>query len=806
MAINENVYGSRENWIVPSSRTEFGYTYSGEVYYYNDIASDDALKIKVANFDTSNRPVTSFCSQMEGQYPNESYAIRNNWAPSQTESIDRSIVQFGIGPQSGLADVEWWGIEWVTGQTEPTSDVDPVIINHDKYDIVNIGFGLNSAYIPPENYTASSASNSTTGDMAVSNVQYINNQLWGDQRCYFSTDTNSYYGNHVASAYAFLNFITQIPIKNLKLYPIITAYKTNGEYRQFNGISEYLTDKNDYPLMGCVEVICQYRSGLNNTIDYGTSVVITPIFTDNTTVCKGYQNGTDPNKVIRDNNLWYCRNWRRHFVVAGRYGYDTTMSNKIYWVNTYDSRPYNYAIFDCVYQTPDFKFTLDANKNFTCDVSAMSDDDITEGIRKQLASFGLFFVDSIADINEPLDSEKTFLGILEDGVAYGKYSNGTKNREQDQWNWDSMEQNSYDPSNPPAQDRSSDPVTFNAVDLANGGLKRYVLDDTAMSAFGIDLYRVIDTSNPDELIQNQTLTNFLTNNPLDAVVSVKRFPLPDMSQGNLTNIMLGKVQMQTAAKPFASTATILSCGAINIPAKFGNFLDYETQYELILPFCGTLSLDPKIVTGKNVEVKYSIDYTTGTCTAWILTVTSDGVETVIDSANGNCTIDIPLSGVQTATLTGEIYNANENLKTAKFNAVVNAVSGVGEFAKDVKNRDVAGGAKTVANAVNSIHDIKKAEWNINNTQIPFKMIGASSGCNAFQIELIPRLNVYYPIVDSTYNVADYRHNVGAAVCDTTTIGDYSGYAEITNVDLSGFAATAEEKNMITNALMGGVYL
>ena len=802
MAINESVYGSRDNWIVPSDRTELGHTYSGDVYYYNDIASDDTLKIKVANFDTSNRPVTSFCSQIDGQYPNESYAIRNNWTPTQTDPIDRSIVQFGIGSQSGLADIEWWGIDWVTGQSEPTSDVDPVIINHDKYDIVNIGFGLASDYVPPMNYTAGSASNLSTGDMLITNEQYINRQVWGDERSNFSTDSSSSYSYHVGSAYAFLNFITQIPIKNLKLYPIITAYKTNGEYRQFNGISEYLTNKNDYPLIGCIEVICQYRSGLNNATDYGTSVAITPIFTDKTTVCKGYQNG----EVIRDKNLWYCRNWRRHFVVAGRYGYDTTMSNKIYWVNTYDSRPYNYAIFDAVYQTPDFRFTLDTNKNFTCDVSAMTDNDITEGIRKQLASFGLFFVDSIADINEPLDSDKTFLGVLTDGVAYGDYTNGADNRNQPQWGWDSMEQNSYDPSNPPAQDRNSDPVTFNPVSLADGGLKRYVLDDNAMSAFGIDLYRVIDTSNPDELIQNQTLTNFLTNNPLDAVVSVKRFPLPDMSQGNLTNIMLGKVQMQTAAKPFASTATILTCGSVNIPSKFGNFLDYETQYELILPFCGTISLDPKIVTGKNVEVKYSIDYTTGTCTAWILTVTSDGVETVIDSANGNCTIDIPLSGVQTATLTGEIYNANENLKTAKFNAVVNAVSGIGDFAKDVKSRDVAGGAKTVANAVNSIHDIKKAEWNINNTQIPFKMIGASSGCNAFQIELIPRLNVYYPIVDSTYNAADYRHNVGAAICDTTTIGDYSGYAEITNVDLSGFAATAEEKNMIANALMGGVYL
>mgnify|MGYP006992065163 CR=1 FL=1 len=806
MAINESVYGARENWIVPSSRTELGHSYSGDVYYYNQIASDDNLKIKVANFDTLSRPVTSFCSQMDGQYPNESYLIRNNWTPTQTDPIDRSIVQFGIGSQSGLADIEWWGVEWATGQSEPTGSENPSLLNHDKYDIVNIGLGLENAYIPPMNYTTSQASNLTTGDMLITGMQYTNRQLWGDQRCAFSTDSSSFYSYHVASGYAFLNFITQIPIKNLKIYPRITAYKSDTQWKQFNSIQDYLAEKNDYPLLGCIEAMFQYRSGLSNTTDYNATVSITPIFTDKTTVCKGYHNGSGDNEIIRDENLWYCRNWRQHFVVAGRYGYDSTMSNKIYWVNTYDSRPYTYAIFDAVYQTPDFKFTIDSNKNFTCDVSAMTDNDITKGIRKQLASFGLFFVDSIADINEPLDSDKTFLGVLTDGVAYGDYTNGADNRNQPQWGWDTMEQNTYDPSNPPAQDRSSDPVTFNPVSLADGGLKRYVLDDNAMSAFGVDLYRVIDTSNPDELIQNQTLTNFLTNNPLDAVVSVKRFPLLDMSQGALTNIMLGKVQMQTAAKPFASTATILSCGSINIPAKFGNFLDFETQYELILPFCGTISLDPKIVTGKNVEVKYSIDYTTGTCTAWILTVTSDGIETVIDSANGNCTIDIPLSGVQTATLMGEIYNANENLKTAKFNAVVNGVSGIGEFAKDVKNRDVAGGTRTVANAVNSIHDIKKSEWNINNTQIPFKMIGASSGCNAFQIELTPRLNVYYPIVDSTYNAADYRHNVGSAVCDTTTIGDYSGYAEITNVDLSGFVATAEEKNMIANALMGGVYL
>lgn len=802
MAVNENVYGNRDNWIVPTQRTEQGATLTAEVYYYDDVAENDNLKIKVANYNTLATPITTMRSQINGSpQATGDFTINNNWDVVTSDGIDKTICQFGIGSQSGLANQEYWYTYY--NDTNVTT-----LLIADNKDIINVAFGLRCKYRPHVYTNRVYLSPIVPYDNGYAYEQGVIQQIWGKHGT-FSVDGSSIYGYLPFSGYADAGLITQIPIKNLKISPVIIAYNSNFEPKTFESISGYLAEKQTYNKLCCIKIKFRYaQSTINN---FNGEVLIHPFFVDDFIGLNGLWGGNNEPYEWSDSKMhWFYRNSDLDgFIVAGRppYYYDNNY-NRIPWCDIYFSTTWSHdsAIGGIVYQTPDFKFVLDDNNCFTCDVSSMSDEDITKAIRKQLASFGLFFVDDIADINEPLDSDKTFLGILEDGVAYGKYSNGSKNREQDQWNWDTMEENSYDPSNPPAQDRSSDPVTFNAVDLANGGLKRYVLDDTAMSAFGIDLYRVIDTSNPDELIQNQTLTNFLTNNPLDAVVSVKRFPLPDMSQGGLTNIMLGKVKMQTAAKPFSSTATILTCGSVNIPAKFGNFLDYETQYELILPFCGTISLDPKIVTGKNVEVKYSIDYTTGTCTAWILTVTSDGIETVIDSANGNCTIDIPLSGVQTATLTGEIYNANENLKTAKFNAVVNAVSGIGGFATAIKNRDVAGGVKTVANAVNSIHDIVKYEWNINNTQIPFKMIGASSGCNAFQIELTPRLNVYYPIVDSTYNAADYRHNVGAAVCDTTTIGDYSGYAEITNVDLSGFYATAEEKNMIANALTGGVYL
>ena len=436
-------------------------------------------------------------------------------------------------------------------------------------------------------------------------------------------------------------------------------------------------------------------------------------------------------------------------------------------------------------------------------------------IYTQLAFLGLFFLGdgnyntvNLSGAHISLTDNNVYLGtIRNDGCTYGEYTHGAENANQKQYSWTTSNDAEYNPYKPPNILPPSNPTTFNPVTLANGGLKRYVLDDSNMASFGEELWNIIDTTDPDALIQNQTLTNFLTNNPLDCIVSIKRFPLADMSQGTAVNPMLGKVKiLNVLAYPFDASSTILSCGSLTIPRFFNDFRDYMVQYELILPFCGTLSLDAESVTGKTIDVKYAIDYTTGTCTAWVLTTTSDGKEIVIDSANGNCCIDIPMSGVQTATLTGQIYNANENLKTAKFNTIVSGVTGVGNFIQNVREHNTTSLINQGANLINDIHKIQKAEWNIDHTEIPLKMIGASSGCNSFQIELTPRLTAYVPKTVDGFNYTDYLHTVGASVCDSCTIGNYSGYVEISNVDLSGFNATATEKNIISNLLSGGVYL
>ena len=829
MAINESVYGARENWIVPGNRTELGHQYSGEVYYYNQIAADDTLKIKVANFDTLNRPVTSFCSQIDGQYPNESYAIRNNWTPSQTESIDKSIVMFGIGGQSGLADVEWWGVEWVTGQSEPTSSVDPTILNHDKYDIVNIGLGLNSEYIPPMNYTAGNASNLTTDDMLITGIQWTNRQMWGDQRCYFSTDSDSFYNYHIASGYAFLNFITQIPIKNLKIYPRITAYKSDTQWKQFNSIQDYLAEKNDYPLLGCIEAIFQYRSGINNSTEYNSPVSITPIFTDKITVCKGYQNGTGDDKVIRDENLWYCRNWRRHFVIAGRYGYDRSgsygMMNDIYWVPTYDTRSYTYAIFDAVYQTPDFKFVLNENKCFTCDVANMSDDDITEGIRKQLASFGLFFVDDIADISLALDDDKTFLGILENGVGYGKYSHGADNRNQQQWNWDTMEENDYDPENPPSpvmpdnwSDTTNPPYSINKTPLPN---KWYTCPPAAIPNI-MNAVNSIDLENLDK-------SNTFGLNPIDGIIAIRKmFFNQSIAESFLTGDIVGAITIGVIqVQPEGGVANAIIRHTSNAPYTYIPVTGYPVgekaelrDFRSYLPytscmfydaFCGSIEIDPAKILNKYITITQTVDFLNGDkITSLYASEIPSNIGERIAMLSGKCCEDVPLNGNRTADYLRNKYILSQEYRQSQWNAISRSAMGAGGASISGISGNVIGAATqaigTLANTMMAGIASETVETQMTHLVPSVSKINAGTSNVEAGVVSGPTLFLYLPKMNENYDQLLYGNLTGFAGYKVVKPKDLNAGTHIFSHPKVSISGTKNEAYMLVDQLQKGIII
>lgn len=563
-------------------------------------------------------------------------------------------------------------------------------------------------------------------------------------------------------------------------------------------LGEYINNyKNDYPYVTGVSMFAMYNSSDTtiplwsvaiDNIDYSLYAAVNSKFSD------------EYSAFTSDDFTSTYSLWGNEITLMGLVaGVAMTIENSLYF------RGFPVGADNNVLH---YIFNNDHTKVKYC---RLYNDDVLADIYKQCAYLGVFFVGD-GNFNPigthlQLTDNNVFLGTIDNGLTYGAYTRGAANADQPQFTWDDTGESKYNPLNPPEPDYTSVPSTFNSVSLSDG-LKKYVFDSTNLQAFGNEMFDIIDTSDPDALIQNQTLTNFLTNNPLDCIVSVKRFPLPDMSQGTSQNPVLGKVTVPNClCKPFTSDTTVLTCGTFKIRRIYGNFLDYLSEYVLTLPFCGTVSLDAATVTGKTIEIKYSIDYNTGSCTAWILAPCDDNGEmVVIDSANGNCAVDIPVSGVQTATLTGEIYNANENLKTSKFNGIINGVSNGVKMITSAAAKDFSGALTAGASIVNSVHNAAVQQWNIDNTQVPFKMIGASTSANSMQLELIPRLTVYRPVIEPYFDLDSYLHCVGAAVCHTTTIENYTGYAEITNVDLSGFNATEKEKQMIAAALAAGVYL
>lgn len=807
MAVNENVYGTSNKWIAPTARTELGNSVSASVFYYNDILADETKQIKIANFNTKNAPVTNFASQMVGAYSGYTYDIRNNYAPTQTETIDTSIVQFGIGSQSGLSNIDYMGYYFDANATTASSTV-PVKITSDNYDITNIAFALNCDYIPRFNFSRGDVSTLPSGDAKIQGWQYASYQLWGDSECSFSISDDSTFGYHPHSGYANSRFITQIPIKNLKIYPKITAYDNSGNAHEYTSITTYLNNKNTYPFLGCIQAVFIYQTGsIANSYDF--TVNIMPLYLNKTNVFNGYRAGN----ITRTDNIWYLRHNRNIFTIAG-FDRGDKSTNILYQYTKLYTQSYETIQISPVLQTPDFYFEYQPDHGgiTACDVSSMSNNDIEHGILKQLASFGLFFVADYADRNEPLDSDKTYLGVLENGIAYGAYTNGANNRNQLQWTWDYMNENEYDPEHPLPHDPNTydGEMSTGALPVFTTATTRYNISTTNFITLTNKLWDAMALADPDN-VNNYSLDTFLTSNPIDSIVSLKWFPVSEsMAFGPTVNVNLGKYDTGINANA-ALTTIIKNCGDVTIYPVSGNgvanWIDKLTKITLYLPFCGSLELDPETYMGRSVNVEYSIDLITGSCAAYVSYIADNGKRVITDIANGSCAIDCPVTGLQHVTLDSQLYNATEQLKAMRVN---NAISGLNSLLglSDVRDKGISGIAD-IANAggniYNALHNESVAEYNLHHTQTPMKMIGTTSPMTGCMCELLPVIIFERPVIP-TIDETSYSHSCGYACCIPDTIGNFTGYAEFASADLSGFSATNTEKQMILSLLKGGVIL
>lgn len=447
-----------------------------------------------------------------------------------------------------------------------------------------------------------------------------------------------------------------------------------------------------------------------------------------------------------------------------------------------------------------------------------------ETIMKMVACFGVPFTDTnkLSFKLDYTDTELCLPVIDENGITHGEYTRGTANTTNDIYNADSVRDKNYEPGKQVDPNTYSSQTYFNPVLNLASMTRRYVLDAAAVEQLGRDLWEIsddlahVDPADTFKNYEDLLIDNFLTNNPIDCIISLDKYPILNIPTGTQAEpIKYGKVTGAALGKPFNTTSYFFNFEGVTIFPKFGrSFLDYEpyTHYELYVPFCDTIQIDPGDIIDRILSVIMCIDFSTGTVTAYVM---ADNL--CINTLNGSCSINIPVTGTDGVTLNSQINNGIINTKKAQGNLFLGGflnmftISGIGKLALDPtsKANQIMQGSLDKAQAV---YDLK-------HTEVPMHTIGSASPVGSWSLELTCRLMIYYPegeAIDSSGGVSstspkladltEYGHTTGFACVMNGKVSEFHGLT-VGNIDTSSIVgATEEERSMIKTLFSQGVWL
>lgn len=463
-----------------------------------------------------------------------------------------------------------------------------------------------------------------------------------------------------------------------------------------------------------------------------------------------------------------------------------------------------------------------------------SDDDNIEWLRRGMAAYGLFFCDEIGtlwqsgkDLTRWID-DKMCLGTIDDnGYTNGDYTHGLDNSNQRQFDWKETDKTNYNPTKPPGENTYSNITTFNDISNIATLTRRYALSKSAVEALGAALWQI-----SSDIINNipnnewnkysvDVLDTFLTSNPIDCIVSLEKYPLTIPEKSGPVNVKLGKVETSVSADITAATTHTYYFAPVKInPVYWNSFLDYEpyTHFELYIPFCGTVTLSPRDILNRNLSVNLIVDFTTGTCVAYVL---SDGL--VIETVNGKISIAIPVTGIDSTTIASQITNGILNTRNARYTHQFTTLSKIASPSGLIGNvYNLWGSAQSV---LTSETNAKAAEYDLTHQDAPPHIIGSASPVGSWAIDFKCRLLIYYPtgdVIDNSKQYPNARFNdtvlqhylntVGVATVEPGVIGSYRGLLIGTKINLDGMTtangrpATAEELQMIAEAIETGIII
>ena len=443
-------------------------------------------------------------------------------------------------------------------------------------------------------------------------------------------------------------------------------------------------------------------------------------------------------------------------------------------------------------------------------------DGIEEEILKTVACFGLYFTPSATVATSgKLTNNDMYIGLLdENGIGHGQYLKGAETVNAPQNEFTDMNQSGYDYTKDVDKSKYSNGTNFNLWDFSFNCINKfYVLTQAQVEQLSTELYTIMSSVSSDMPIERYNQTVFLTQNPIDCIVSIKRFPVDVPYIGTAATLKLGSQTTSISAHYLSKPCNVYYFNFSNssdtglYQENGGSFLDFEpyTKIQINVPFCGSFDVPCNYFNEYGgVTIALLIDFVSGACNAFLMVNGN-----VVDSIQGSCGVDVPLSGLQTATIDSQIFNASMSKQKQDNNFALSMLGGAAAIALGVATGGAAavigGAGAMVGGILNKDINDKSIDYNLQHMQAPIKQVSSASAVIGRANDMRCKMIISRPEYIDGYNTEVYADTIGFACLLNGHVSDFTGLT-VGDINVGGIAATAEEKEMIKRKFSTGVYL
>ena len=279
----------------------------------------------------------------------------------------------------------------------------------------------------------------------------------------------------------------------------------------------------------------------------------------------------------------------------------------------------------------------------------------------------------------------------------------------------------------------------------------------------------LQASPMENLITFGFVPNGADNNPISSVTD---------------NIHIGGIDSGITSKSASTQYIEIDCGHIDVGEVHGSYLDYDTEFQIYLPYIGYKPLSVDDVLPNGINIKYHMDILTGIVQAYITGYVKDRTDntykpSLLYSYVGNCFTELPISGANYA-----------RMKQGQMNAIVNTVS---NFGSSIMKGDIFGATTSLIEGKQQ-YDIQRPD---------FEHGGSLAGNVLFTFRKPYIIRTCYNYVP----VEHYKAYKGVPCVTYHTLKNLVGFTQIDSVVTDTLThCTSEEKAKIIEELKEGVIL